>query len=115
MTLSPADRTLVEGLVFDAAANVSYNAITACLVWADEVPAGLTPVGYEAVRDLLAARGFIHRGIPIEDWDRGWTDRADLWNAALGECLRWPGFQRLALTRDQRSLLDRHLADTSIP
>jgi hypothetical protein len=115
VTLSPADRALVEALVFDAAAEVSYNAITACLVWSDEVPPGLSSAGYEAVRDLLAARGFIHRGIPVEDWDRGWTDRADLWSAALAEGLRWPGFRRLALTRDQRAILDRHLADTSIP
>jgi hypothetical protein len=115
MRLSPADRALVEALRFDAAADVAYNAITACLVWADEVPRGLTPDGHETIRDLLGARGFIHRGIPIEDWDRGSTDRADRWNAALAEGLRWPGFQRLALTRDQRALLERHLADHSIP
>jgi len=115
MTLSPADRALVEALVFDDAADVAYNAITACLVWADEVPRGLTPDGYETVRDLLGARGFIHRGVPIEDWDRGSTDRVDLWNAALAGGLRWPGFRRIALTRDQRALLERHLADDAIP
>lgn len=115
VTLSAADRALVEALAFDAGAEVAYNAITACLVWADEVPRGLTPAGYETVRDLLAARGFIHRGIAIDDWDRGLTDRVERWNAALDEGLRWPGFQRLALTRLQRALLDRHLADDSIP
>lgn len=115
MTLSPADRALVEALVFDTAADVSYNAITACLVWSDEVPPGLSRDGYDTVRDLLAARGFIHRGIPVEDWDRGFTDRVDRWNAALAEGLRWPGFRRLALTREQRALLERHLADESIP
>jgi hypothetical protein len=113
--LSPSDRALVEALPFDAAAEVAYNAITACLVWADEVPKGLSREGYDIVRDLLAARGFIHRGVPIEDWDRGVSDRADRWNAALDAGLRWPGFRRLALTRDQRALLDRHLADDSIP
>ena len=115
MTLNAGDRALIEGLEFDASADVAYNVITACLVWADEVPTGLSRDGYDIVRDLLAARGFIHRGIPIEDWDRGVTDRADRWNAALAEGLRWPGFRRLALTRDQRALLDRHLSDDSIP
>lgn len=115
MTLSPADRALVEALVFDADAEVSYHAIAACLVWADEVPAGLTPGGYETIRDLLVARGFIHRGLVIEDWDRGATERANLWNAALEEQLRWPGFRRLALTREQRAMLDRHLADDALP
>ena len=113
--LSAADRALVEALVHDPAADVAYNTIAACLVWSDEVPKGLTSAGYEIVGDLLAARGLIHRGIPIDDWDGGRIHRIELWNAALAQGLRWPGFGRLALTREQRALLDRHLADDAIP
>jgi hypothetical protein len=113
--LSPADHARIEDLAFDAAATPAYNEITACLVWPDELPDGLSPAGYDVVRDLLGARGFIHRGIPIEAWDRGWTDRIDRWNEALREGLRWNGFQRIALTTEQRALLEHHLHDPSQP
>ena len=113
--LSDADRALVEHLAFDGAATPAWNEITACLTWPDELPSGLTPHGYDYMRDLLGARGFIHRAIPIEDWDRGWTERADRWNEALGAGLRWNGFQRIALTTEQRVLLERRLRDESIP
>lgn len=109
--LSNADRALVEGQPFAAGSEPAYNEITACLVWPDEVPAGLSPAGYDVVRDLLGARGFIHRGVPIEEWDRGWTDRIERWNGAIGDGLRWNGFQRIALTSVQRALLERHLHD----
>jgi hypothetical protein len=113
--LSTTDRALVEGLDFDPAATPAYNEITACLVWPDELPDGLTPYGYEYMRDLLGARGFIHRAIPIESWDRGWTDRVDRWNEALRGGLRWNGFLRIALTQEQRDLLEHHLTDPSQP
>ncbi|MEO8272456.1 MAG: hypothetical protein ABI620_00140 [Chloroflexota bacterium] len=113
--LSDADRARIEALPFDAAATPAWNDITACLVWPDEVPGGLTPHGYDYVRDLLGARGFIHRAVAIEDWDRGWTDRVDRWNEALRAGLRWNGFQRIALTAEQRALLELRLHDESIP
>jgi hypothetical protein len=113
--LSDAERALVEGLALDPAAEPVYNEITACLVWPDELPVGLTSYGFEYLRDLLGARGFIHRGIPIEEWDRGWTDRIDRWNEALRAGLRWNGFLRIALTRDQRELLNKHLNDPTLP
>jgi hypothetical protein len=113
--LSAADRALIEGLAFDPDATPAYNEITACLVWPDELPDGLTQYGYEYVRDLLGARGFIHRGIPIESWDRGWMDRLDRWNEALRGRLGWNGFLRIALTMEQRALLEQRLADTSEP
>ncbi len=115
MTLSDADRARIEGLDYDPDADVAFNDIGAYLVWSDEVPSGLTPAGSEYLRDLLGARGFIHRGVPIEDWDRGWTDRAERWNEALAEGLRWPGFRRIALMREHRLLLDRRFNDTSVP
>jgi hypothetical protein len=113
--LSPADRALVEGEALDPDATIAYNEITACLVWSDEVPDGLSRTGYEFVRDLLAARGFIHRGVAIEDWDFGWTERVELWNGALADGLRWNGFQRIALTKRQRELLQMYLAGSEIP
>jgi len=109
--LSDADRELLEGLPFDADAEVAFNEVTACLVWADEVPDGLSRDGYRVVRDLLGARGLIHRGVSSEDWDYGFPDRLDRWNEALAEGLRWNGFRRLALTGGQRALLRRSISD----
>lgn len=89
MTLSPRDRELVESLPFDPNATVAFNEIAACLAWSDEIAEGLSPAGYEYVRDLLGARGYMHRGVPVEDWDYGSTDRIERWNEALGSGLRW--------------------------
>jgi hypothetical protein len=109
--LSDADRALVEAVAFDAASEPAFNEITACLVWPDEVPDGLSREGYHTVRDLLVARGLIHRGIPVDEWDDGFPDRWERWNEALGDGVRWNGFRRLALTAAQRAFLRRHLVD----
>jgi hypothetical protein len=113
--LGTADRQLVESAFFDDAAEPAFNEITGCLVWPDEIPDGLSRDGFETVRNLLAARGLIHRGIVIEDWQPGFTELADEWNAALRSRLRWNGFLRIALTREQRARLDAYLADDSLP
>jgi hypothetical protein len=113
--LSDEDRGLLETMPFDPAAEPAFNEITACLVWDDEVPDGLSREGYRTVRDLLVARGLIHRGIPVEEWDFGFPDRWERWNEALADGLRWNGFRRLALTAAQRALLRRYLADETEP
>lgn len=107
--LSDADRERLEAVPFDSSAEPVFNEVTACLVWPDEVPDGLSRDGYAIVRDLLVARGLIHRAVAVEDWDYGWTERLERWNESLLSGLRWNGFRRLALTADQRRLLERHL------
>ena len=113
--LGTTDRLLVENAIFDEHAEPAFNEITGSLVWPDEIPDGLSREGYDTVRNLLAARGLIHRGIAIEDWEAGFTELADEWNAALRTRLRWNGFQRIALTREQRAALDAYLDDDSLP
>lgn len=113
--LGTTDRLLVENALFDEHAEPAFNEVTGCLVWPDEIPEGISADGYDTLRSLLAARGLVHRGIPIEDWQGGRTDLADEWNAALRSRLRWNGFQRIALTKDQRSMLDAYLTDDSLP
>jgi len=107
--LSDADRDLLAAVAFDPDAEPAFNEITWCLVWPDEVPDGLSREGYRVVRDLLVARGFIHRGIPVEAWDEGYLDRWERWNEALASGLRWNGLRRLGLTTAQRGLLRRSL------
>ncbi len=107
--LSDDDRALLENEPFDPDAPAAFNDITACLVWADEVPDGLSRAAYEIVRDLLIARGLIHRAVPIEEWDYGYTERWERWNEAISSGLRWNGFRRLALTAEQRGMLSHFL------
>ena len=113
--LSDADRELIEAVPFDDDAEPAFNEITACLVWPDEVPDGLSREGYRIVRDLLVARGLIHRGVPVEQWDFGFPDRWEAWNQVLADGIRWNGFRRLALTGDQRALLRRSVTDETEP
>ena len=96
---------------FDAAATVAYNEVTACLVWADELPEGLSRDGYEVVRDLLAARGLIHRGIPIEDGTTAGPSAASVERGARARAaLEW-----LPADRADRGAARRCLAATSDP
>jgi hypothetical protein len=111
--LGDDDRDLIERQPFDPAADAAFNEVTWCLVWSDEIPDGLSRSGYEVVRDLLVARGLIHRAVPVEEWDYGFTDRWERWNEALASGLRWNGFRRIALTAAQRALLSRYLAPES--
>jgi hypothetical protein len=113
VSLSKLDRELVERETFDPAATIAYHEIAGCLVWSDEVPDGLSASGHEYVRDLLGARGYIHRGVPVEAWDLGSTVLAERWDQARAAGLRWNGFQRLALTVEQRALLQRYMEDQS--
>lgn len=113
--LGETDRLLVESQFFLEDATPAFNEVTGCLVWPDEVPDGLSRAGLDTLRDLLAARGLIHRGIPVDQWEVGSTGLADEWNAALRSRLRWNGFQRIALTTEQRALLNQYLADESLP
>jgi hypothetical protein len=108
--LSDADRELVEALDFLEAAEPSFNEVTACLVWPDEIPDGLSRDGYQIIRSLLIARGYLHRGVPVDEWDFGVPARWEAWNDVLLSGLRWNGFRRLALTAAQRAELRRHLA-----
>lgn len=102
MTLSPEDRAAIEAVPFDPDASINFHEILGCLVWADELPDDLTSDGLAYLRELLGIRGRIHRG---RDAD------LDAWNLARMTGLRWPGFQRLALTPEQEGLLARYLAD----
>jgi hypothetical protein len=104
MTLSPQDRALLESLPFDPNASAAYNEITGALAWSDEIPDGLSQAGYDYLRDLLAVRGYLHRGLPVE---------RERWDEALAVGLRWNGFRRVTLTTDQRALLERYIEDDS--
>lgn len=111
MSLSREDRERIEAVWFDPDATIAFNEIAGCLVWSDEVPEGLSPAGWDYVRDLLGARGYLHLGVPVEEWDFGSRDRIERWNEARDSGLRWNGFRRLELSDAERGLLERYLSD----
>jgi hypothetical protein len=70
--------------------------------------ASLSGDAYELLGDLWIVRGFIHRGVPLEDWSPGGY-LIGVWNECLMGGLRWIGFERLVLTRAERLYLQQHL------
>jgi hypothetical protein len=113
VSLSSDDRERIEAVWFDPDATIAFSEIAGCLVWSDEVPEGLSPAGWDYLRDLLGARGYLHRGIPAREWDFGSPGRLERWNEARASGLRWNGFRRLDLGDDERQLLERYLRDDS--
>src|SRR5689334_4044145 len=65
---SAQDLRLIESLQYDPSLSPAFDGIKACLIWRDERPDGLSPAGYETLCDLWIVRGYIHRGIPRENW-----------------------------------------------
>jgi hypothetical protein len=74
-----------------------------CLVWDDERAAGLSAPGYESLCDLLIARSFVHRGLDLSAHELDPHYFRDLWQRALSQGLRWPGFQRLSLSEEDKA------------
>lgn len=102
------DRALIESIVADPAASPSFEEMRYCLIWPDEQIMGLSSPGYKMLGKLWTVRGMLHRQVPLEEW--GLTPDAGsrmlvTWNDHLLGGLRWVGFTRLALTRDQRDYL----------
>lgn len=101
---APKDRLLLERLEFDADATPAFDAVKGCLVWPDERPDGLSSEGYGILCDLWAARGMMHVGeTPPESYRETW-ERAR-------RTLRWPGFQRIQLSEEDRRYLEAELME----
>ncbi len=106
--LSDRDRQLVESLAYDPSLEPRFNALRSYLTWEDESPSGITPNGYDTLSDLLIARAFLYHGFELPEL----CDRrhfADIWNRAIAEKLKWPGFNRLVLSATDREYYDRVL------
>ena len=103
------DLKLIEALEYNPDLKPGYDLIKSCLVWKDERPVGLTPAGYETLCDVWIARSFIHRGVDFS------TDKLDpkyfrdIWNRALNQKFKWPGFKRLALNEEDKAYFEHEL------
>ena len=97
MSLSDPDRLLIETQELDLHSKPSYESIKSCLIWADELPDGLSMDGRRFILSLLAARSYLHRGIPMV----GRLQRLRLeWDNAISSGLRWTGFNRIETSAD---------------
>lgn len=111
MLFSEVDRRLIEAQVFDPKAEPSFEALKACLVWPDECPERISNEGREVLSDLLIVRGFIHRGVPREQWGLDPQFFLDRWAEAQAICLRWNGFRRMSLSESDSAYLMRSVGE----
>jgi hypothetical protein len=103
--LIESDRAAIEALTYDRLCRPSYDLIKACLLWPDERPQKISNAGYEVLCDLWIVRGFIHRGLPPEDWGLDPQYFQAVWAEALRSELRWPGLLRASLSEEDRKVL----------
>lgn len=94
------DLRLIEALVYDASLKPTYSSMRNHLKWADEMPEGLTPDGYEALCDLWIARSFVHRGLEFSSHPLDTGYLSDFWMRALKQNIKWSGFKRLQLNTE---------------
>lgn len=101
------DLRLIELLTYKPSLKPSYDHIKNCLAWDDERADGLTPAGYEILCDLWIARSFIHRGLSFSIHELDPNYFRVVWERALGQKFKWPGFQRLTLSEEDKTYFER--------
>jgi hypothetical protein len=97
------DLRLIESLVYRPELKPSYEFMKDCLVWEDERPDGLTPDDYSNLSDLLVARSYLHRGEPFSAWELDPDRFKSVWERAIKQGLRWPGFRRVSLSGEEEA------------
>jgi hypothetical protein len=94
MPLSKADREIIEAQILVTESQPSYESIKSCLIWPNELPSGLSMDGHTFILNLLAARSYLHRNIPMT----GRLERLRVdWEIALSSGLKWIGFKRISI------------------
>lgn len=122
----------IEMLKFDPSLTPIFDPLRDCLIWKDEDPylADESPLvlggpsyekmlatlateklsfSHEKIIDLWIARSFIHQGLPKSKWYAiEPTDYfVNTWEAAVAQRVKWPGFQRLTLSLEDREYLEK--------
>ena len=101
------DLRLIESLAYNSDLKPSYDHLKNCLVWEDERAEGLSPIGYENLCDLWIARSFIHRGMSFSEHRLDPNYFQTVWERALGQKLKWPGFARLTLCEEDKNYYEK--------
>lgn len=113
MRFTPADRDSLQGLLFDATAQPSFELMKACLVWPDERPPHISKEGYELLGDLWIVRGYIHKNVPADHWGLDPVYFQEVWRQARNDVPDWPGFKRLVLSAADSAYLAKCIGETS--
>jgi hypothetical protein len=107
------DLRLIESLVYNPDLKPSYSYMRDHLVWQDERPDGLTPEGYESLCDLFIARSFVQRGREFSSHPLDPEYFAKVWKRALAQAFRWPGFNRLRLSEQDKTYYEQMTKDAA--
>ena len=105
------DLKLIEALVYNPNLEPSFDVMRDALVWNDERADGLTPEGYEKLCDLWIARSYIHRGIPFSESELDPEYFGRVWSEATKQGFKWPGFNRLHLSKQDREYYEKSLRE----
>ena len=103
--ITKADWDRFAATPIDPEAEPRYDPLKGCLLWPDEFVDGLSRDGVELLGDLFVARSLLHRDTPISTWPGGSHALQQRWDTAIAAGLPWPGFARVSLSADQRTLL----------
>jgi hypothetical protein len=106
---SEHDRKLIESLTYDPTLTPNFEALKACLVWADEQVDNLTPAGYETLCDLWVARTILFHDPTRKTLDDDYF--RSIWEEVRAQQVKWPGFHRLHLSPQERAFYEQMLKD----
>lgn len=99
------DLELIEALVFDPSLEPMYCSFRAYLQWPDELPTGISPEGYDTLCDLWIARACRYHGLKLHR-SLDPNTFARVWDRAIAQGIKWPGFQRLQLSEADQSYFE---------
>jgi hypothetical protein len=99
---SERDRSLIEASKYDPTLKPNYNALSSFLIWEDEQPRDISPAAYDVLDALWLARAFLYHGyeLPSDLLDPEYF--RSVWDKAVASKLKWPGFNRLSLSEEDR-------------
>lgn len=108
---SPEDQALLEKLEYKPHSKPSFSAMRGYLEWSDErEPIGISADGAMRYRDLLMARAVLFHGRQ----GTGLQSRQyyqEIWKLAVESALKWPGFQRTTLSKEEAEYLAQSNAE----
>jgi hypothetical protein len=99
---SERDRGLIEASNYDPNLKPNFNPLSSLLFWDDEWPCNISPQAHDVLNALWLARALQYYDYKLS------TDLLDpqyfrsVWDKAVASGLKWPGFNRLHLSEQDR-------------
>lgn len=100
--LSGRDLKMIEALVYQPELKPCYDPMRDALFWRDEWSFDLSSEGHDKIYQLWIARSFLHKGIPFSFYKLNPDLLERVWSEALMQGFKWPGFNRLELSQENR-------------